>query len=375
MKHVITLVGTSLITNYLKVNKEDTTVKNLHDRYSHKQASEYEINKDDITLMKKKLQKFAADKSRASADKSWASAEIKSVYKIKEELKEDLSIHLLSSDTVNSVICAEVIACSINNLLETHFTLKDVINGLQVKDSKAFSEMGMENLFRRIEQIAGGYYGNVIMNITGGYKAAIPILTIFSQVNHIPSYYIFEDAEALMKIPLLPISVDLEIFKEYSFIFEETENSGGCVGNWHVLTGRIKPEHKEQILACFEIDGDYADLSIFGKLLWHEYKRRQYTYYQNAKVKDAIENDPEYKNYLMKLFDKNLRDSKTQNKNGHLVLDLGRTAPRIFYRIKDESIYVYNYMRHDKDYERFINTSTFQDLAEYGTFELKTLTR
>lgn len=365
MKCVITMVGTSLMTNYL-ADKEDLVLKNQYERYKHRPASEYELNKDDIIRIKKKLAQFATGNVQASA-------EIKSLSKLVQELADNLSIYLLASDTINSRICAEVIESVIDDNLEVHFTSHDIIAGLQVKERKVFSDTGMANLFRRIEDITGGYYGNTIMNITGGYKAAIPILTIFSQVNHIPAYYIFEDTKALMKIPLLPISIDWEVFENYTNIFEEVEKSGGGVDNWKTTEGRVKPEHREALIACFEIANGYADLSTFGKLLWNKYKTSRHIFYQNDLAKNSFKSDSNYEDYLMKLFDENLRSAKTDNKNGHLVLDLGRTAPRIFYRIKDGSFYIYRYTRHNEDYERFIKSNPFCKLDDYGPFELQTM--
>ena len=165
MKSVITMIGTSLMTNCISEN-DDLLLKNLYERYRHKPASEYKINKEDITRIKKKLRQFAQANKQASA-------EIKSLEKLSKEITDDLSIYLLSSDTINSRICAEVIKDILDGSLDVHFTDNNIIKGLQVKNRKSFAEDGMENLFKRIEDITGGHYGNTIMNITGGYKATI----------------------------------------------------------------------------------------------------------------------------------------------------------------------------------------------------------
>lgn len=365
MKSVITMVGTSLMTNRISED-DDSLLKNLYERYRHKPASEYEINRDDIIRLKKKLITFASSNKQASA-------EIKSLEKLSQEISDDLSIQLLSSDTINSMTCAEVIKDVFDGSLDVHFTNNNIISGLQVKNRKSFAENGMENLFKRIEDITGGYYGNTIMNITGGYKAAIPLLTIFSQINHIPSYYIFEDSDVLMKIPLLPLTIDWEIFDRYADMFHKVEKSGGCAENWNTIAAGTKPEHRETVNACLEIEDNYADLSTFGRLLWNKYNSRRNLFYLNDTIKTALKSDPDSENYLMKLFDENFARTKTENKNGHLVLDLGRTAPRIFYRQKDGYLYIYKYTRHNNDYERFLNSNPYQNLDDYGPFEVQTL--
>jgi putative CRISPR-associated protein (TIGR02619 family) len=355
------------MTNCISENG-DLLLKNLYERYRHKPASEYEINKEDITRLKKTLIQFAKANKQASA-------EITSLEKLSKEITDDLSIHLLSSDTINSRICAEVIKDVLDSSLDVHFTDNNIIKGLQVKNRKSFAEDGMENLFKRIEDITGGYYENTIMNITGGYKAAIPLLTIFSQINQIPSYYIFEDIDALMKIPLLPLSIDWEIFDNYADIFHEVEKSGGGVDNWNTISAKIKKEHSETINACFEIDGNVADLSTFGRLLWKKYNGGRYLFYHNEEVKKALKDDPRYNEYILNIFEDNYKNARTKNRNGHLVLGLAQ-EPRIFYKLSEGSFYIYKlYQRHTDEYDRFINSRPFESLNDYGPFEVQTLKR
>jgi hypothetical protein len=191
---------------------------------------------------------------------------------------------------------------------------------------------------------------------------------MFSQIYRIPTYYIFEDTEALMKIPLFPIDVDWELFERNAEIFDEVGRSGGGIDNWQALKTKIKPEHRDAVLTCFEIAGNFADLSVAGKILWNRYQSRRFIFYRSEEVNASFHNDPDYKNQLRKLFDENLRKSRTENKHGHLVLDLGATAPRIFYRMKDGLFYIYKYTRHDKDYERFMDGKPFTCLDDYGPF-------
>ena len=363
MKTVITMVGTSLITNYLE-QKKDQWVSNLFERYSHKKSSDYEPNKDDIDRLKKKLAQFPSENKSGSA-------EMKSLNKLAQEFSDDLNVYLLASDTINSRVCAEIIKETMDGRMTVHFSEQDIIKGLQVEDRELFAKKGMENLFKRIESITGGYYGNMIINITGGYKATIPLLTMFSQIYRIPTYYIFEDTEALMKIPLLPIDVDWGLFERYADIFDEVGKSGGGIDNWQALKTNIKHEHRDALRTCFEIAGNFADLSVAGKILWNRFQSRRFRFYRSEEVNASLRTDADYKNYLRKLFDEKLRESRTENKNGHLVFDLGTTAPRIFYRMEDGSFYIYKYTRHDKDYERFIDGKPFTCLDDYGPFAIE----
>jgi hypothetical protein len=194
---------------------------------------------------------------------------------------------------------------------------------------------------------------------------------MFSQIYRIPTYYIFEDTEVLLKIPLLPLNVDWELFERNADIFDEVGNSGGGIDNWQALKTKIKHEHWDALRTCFEIDGNFADLSVAGKILWNKFQSRRFRFYRTEEVNASFRTDPDYRNNLRKLFDEKLRESRTENKNGHLVLDLGTTAPRIFYRMKDGLFYIYKYTRHDKDYERFIGGKPFTCLDDYGPFAIE----
>jgi hypothetical protein len=41
----------------------------------------------------------------------------------------------------------------------------------------------------------GRYWDDVVLNITGGYKAIIPIMSIIGQIRKLPTYYIFGGEE------------------------------------------------------------------------------------------------------------------------------------------------------------------------------------
>src|SRR5690606_36595143 len=116
-------------------------------------------------------------------------------------------------DTIASYMAAEIIKeLLIQEGFEVNFNPKhDVLKGLQVKDKERFINEGLSKLIRRVDSIAqsihdglasgedlnsgGSYYGNMIFNISGGYKACIPYLTVMAQINGCYMYYIFEDTE------------------------------------------------------------------------------------------------------------------------------------------------------------------------------------
>jgi len=66
----------------------------------------------------------------------------------------------------------------------------------------------------------------MIINITAGYKVTIPYLTVLAQINKCPIYYIFEDTDALMKIPDIPLNIDWNVFSENEDWFFNLESNG-----------------------------------------------------------------------------------------------------------------------------------------------------
>ncbi|MCL0062572.1 hypothetical protein M1N11_00090 [Peptococcaceae bacterium] len=166
-------------------------------------------------------------------------------------------------------------------------------------------EGGLLNLIRRIESITGGYYENVIFNITGGYKAVIPYMTIMAQINGCDTYYIFEDEKALIKIPKAPLHVDFEEIERNYELLKELENGIEDYPNWR---------------------------------------------------------NKNYRRILQTKFHfKEQRESKSEMKNGHLVFDDGNNQNRIFYFEEDSNIYIYKVFTDHSKYESYLNSSSQLD--------------
>ena len=72
----------------------------------------------------------------------------------------------------------------------------------------------------------------MIFNITGGYKAVIPYMTIMAQINGCDAYYIFEDEKALIKIPKAPLHVNFEEIERNYELLKELENGIEDYPNW-----------------------------------------------------------------------------------------------------------------------------------------------
>lgn len=206
MSSIVTTVGTSLFTNYLDVSNfinadYSAIIDSLHQEWDNKQARIDSIkNNEDF-------------KNWISRNLNDSCAEISSLLKIIEHQKDDLKIRLLATDTVPSRLAAELIKeqtflhpLTGKEIPVDFYPERDVITGLRVDDAEVFQTDGLHSFIRRFIGL-NKQYGPLILNITGGYKGLIPYLTLIGQIHKVPVMYKFEDSEALITIPQLPINL------------------------------------------------------------------------------------------------------------------------------------------------------------------------
>ena len=221
--HVITPVGTSILTNHPDIrSSENGDYEKIHGKsLEYWSNSSYERR---INNIRTKITEWA--KGKISRNEIDASAEITSTVKLLEKLKSDLHVQLLATDTIESKLSAEIVKAVLDGHVDAHghninVFFKpdiDVVHGLQVTNQPEFEDVGMMNLFERIEGCLpeeGSDYYKTILNITGGFKGVIPYLTIVGQLYNLPQYYIFENTENLLRIPHLPIQFDWGLVEQY----------------------------------------------------------------------------------------------------------------------------------------------------------------
>ncbi len=244
MKKIITTVGTSLFSNFQQdevrdkygrdyasisidgplkniENKNPIAVKIYEDEYKHYIRSIKE-NIEDYWFG----DKFEKNKR--------ASAEIASILKIAEEEPEEVfEVHLVATDTLLSVLAAEMIgdwfkqnkslAPNVQEVLLQRPPTKDfkeqkesdfVIKDLRV-DAQNDYEKGFLNLIEVLDKIytaSKKVDQQIVLNVTGGYKAIIPVMTLYGQLRKIPLKYIYNENEStkseLITIENLPVNFD-----------------------------------------------------------------------------------------------------------------------------------------------------------------------
>ena len=324
MKKIITMVGTSMFENYLKENQDDSTFRNYIDALKDRRADEYKDNKDRVGQIKQRLSPWLNHNENSSA-------EIKSLVKLKHELNESFGIYLLSSDTILSKLAGEILQERLPefaDLSSSEIHLGE-IKGLQVWDRDDFSRKGMISLIDEIYRIASEYWNNLIINITGGYKATVPYLTIIAQVNRCKVYYIFEDTDALIEIPYIPLSIKWEIFKENEELFASLEREGIR----EIKTGN---KYREEIEHLVERADNLISLNPLGVALWETYKQRIDIFYISELAKKYIEKKGEqYKKISQETFKELKRRLRKNPDNPDLKHHIrGVGLPQEFYCFK-----------------------------------------
>lgn len=360
VKKVITTVGTSLFTNKTDYKRE---IWEDLKAISEKPAEEWDDYQRYINGIKENIQRYMNQLS---------SAEITSLNLIKEKLEKkqenvEMDVYLICTDTVVSRLAAEILEDYYkdnNDGIKICFDPeKDVISDLQVKDARAFKQ-GIVNLIERFEKIREQNYENMVLNITGGFKALIPFMTILGQIHGIPTYYVFEDSETLIEIPAAPISFNKEIFNKYKDEFWQLEEK---------MMRQDDLDHQfivdcESCLYIFD-DGEVT-LNELGTLLWKKFCSKQpkfNIFYCEDKIWRDIQNKKDIKRILQDKFHLiKVRSNKILQKGDHLVYDDGDSPNRIFLFYYSGKVYIYKVFTDHDRYEQYLNSEKFPDEVKNG---------
>jgi putative CRISPR-associated protein (TIGR02619 family) len=323
MKKVITPVGTSLFENFLKSGKADENFIRKYEYFKNKKIKAEGLEGEEG---KKSILKNALNENwfKENID---ASAEIKSLIKIKNKLNDDIRIYLIHSDTALSKLASEILVDSFkyyNDLKNSKVEVKGV-NGLQIWDSKEFVK-GMAELIKLIYHISGGYWDDVVINITGGFKATVPYLTILGQINKCDIYYVFERTEALIKIPYIPIDINWGLIERYEKFLMELEK---------VDIKRGAQDISEEIEILLEVVDDMYCLNPLGVTLWEKYKSMFRYFYIFDDVKDEVKKRKNLVEKSLLELDRRLRNNPNDRDLDHKVKNLDTKVFKIFKHKED----------------------------------------
>lgn len=163
---------------------------------------------------------FSPDSTGINAQ---ASAEIQSMLEMLKNpafQNKAIQLFLLCTDTIVSRLSAKLIQQALEIEMKSRgvdfLAETKIVKGLRVLDKKKFEDEGFDGLFQTITDIhyQAPQQAMTCLNVTGGYKSLLPILTIIAQLYKYPLYYVFEFSNAgsgkdvLLEIPPLPLQFD-----------------------------------------------------------------------------------------------------------------------------------------------------------------------
>lgn len=259
MMNIISTVGTSLITNS-SVDCEVLADQVFSHEYFDENSNFY---KSHISSREAALLQYLKNGNTC--------AELAAVKKISKD--EPALVQLLCTETTLSYMCGRVLKKFIGEN-----TTIEVVEGLQVKDAKEFQSKGFLNLIEKVKELNSSN-AKTVLNISGGYKALIPPLTLLAQLERIPLYYIFEDSDELIETGTLPISFDWEVIESYSVYLNEKGKRENAPDDIKDELRKLKILQEEsndltilgKLVAAYSYRSSPFTATIFGYLIEHKF--------------------------------------------------------------------------------------------------------
>ena len=225
---IISTVGTSLFTNYMKFrsDNEELNLKSIKDEFDALEkanADKFKNNRQCEEKANKIRERLIPNTFDYLKEK--ASAEIASITKFVSEKnlkKEDVLLYFIISDTAHSLLAAQIIS---EHLKDKGFPVDSgkqlkVICDLSVDNGKNFKNKGLPALAAAIRDIRNNKElrkenSKFFINITGGYKGCLPYMYLIAQMYKIPAFYIYENSEDLISLPKMPLAFNSDLAEEY----------------------------------------------------------------------------------------------------------------------------------------------------------------
>ncbi len=143
------------------------------------------------------------------------------------QLESGDRVVLIATDTALGRVCSQFLQQILQELYSVQATVQR-IEGLQVHDPDLLRQKGLKNLVKELldnylDNLDIRYRYEIIINPTGGYKAIVPFMTVLGMLYGKASVYLFEFANTLVKLPPLPFTFDLEVFRRVKPALEYME--------------------------------------------------------------------------------------------------------------------------------------------------------
>lgn len=265
---VISTVGTSVLTNQID---PDIDGNDWYERlqqtanYTDNEIQHYPEIEQIISELKERAEKELYSYDTEKIRK--ASAELNGIYGLyNEQIEQDiLDTHLLvTTDTAQGRVAAEVVESFLKSKGLTNISTH-AHSGLSTASSDIFVE-GMAKLIPSMQKIIKDCKNSrytICFNLVGGFKALQGYFNTIGMFYADEIIYVFEGSNQLIKIPKLPIKVDLSKIEPYKVQLAMMD-----VGQISTSWEEAKKVPQEWIF----VDGQEMTLSAWGQLLWEQCK-------------------------------------------------------------------------------------------------------
>ncbi len=324
------------------------------------------------------LDTFRSVRPEGAALREQLSAEIHSLARIGLESRD--RVILLSSWTDDGYACA----LALSEYLGTHWQGVDVqvqrVPGLQVRDASDFRRRGVVEYCRRCIQAVHDYGAEfVVLNPTGGYKALVPYTVLVGMLKQVPCRYIFEQSEALLDLPPLPVEFQRGIYETYRLLFERIERDSAVPrAEWE---REIPYQEQKMLEALVDFEGDSVTLSGVGLLFLDEVREpsQLVPFLSQRAWVDCLENlsqlpDCDPFRYLERVARSREAFRQAVHKDageGLKWLKPGRTTDRYLVSVEGWRMLVWRAIREDEEgsnYPEMVKVVPQRDRQKYAPF-------
>ena len=266
-RFVISTVGTSVLTNQIDPATDDNYYERLQQtaNYTDNKIQHDPDLKQIISELKERAEKELYSDNTDKIRK--ASAELNGIYSLYNRQIEQgqPDTHLLvTTDTAQGRVAAEVVESFLKSKGLTNISTH-AQSGLSTASSEIFVE-GMAKLFPSMQETIKKWKKSkytICFNLVGGFKALQGYFNTIGMFYADEIIYVFEGSNQLIKIPKLPVKVDVSEIKPY-----EVQLAMMDVGEISTSWEEAQKVPKEWV---FVIEPKMI-LSAWGELLWDQCK-------------------------------------------------------------------------------------------------------
>lgn len=147
------------------------------------------------------------------------------------------------------------------------------VKGLVLDNAQTFLKEGLRNFFQDLDKLVEEAFNRgyePVLGIAGGIKPVIPYAAVYGMLRGVPLVYVFEQTQALVYLPPLPIDFDWEVLEQIEQALAQIDEQVTIPeGELRALLGEDFPRVEGLFM---EYEGGIT-LSAFGHMLLEGLRR------------------------------------------------------------------------------------------------------